>query len=313
MFTLKNLILIIVAAGFFSLTFSVTAADKRLEAIIAAYADKVNKSAKDYESRKNKYRRETIKKLSLLKKSRMQKGNLEGANDVEKVMKKLKDESSTPSSSSTALGTAPQPPAAPGAGRKNIRKYRKAKSIEEVNKALKALNPGYQMNGRFETEDGRIVLVNLDNCYITNIAPLAGLKQLHTVEIGDNHLLWDISPLKGKNLHGLSIYNTDVRNLDAVKNCRLDWLNMTNTKIKDISDLKKMPLINLQMGGCLLIDDISPIEKCKELEELIIPVQALDMDIKFLKKFKRLRILDTRFRPQQKTVEQFWEDIKRRR
>lgn len=286
-------------------------ADKQLDSAVTDYNEKVKKLAKAYQVRKSKYKEELLKKLELLKKAKMKKNDLEGANSINNKISQLKGEIDTPPTGIGVLseiGNVPPPPGTPAVNRKDIRKFKKAKSPEEVHKALKALNPGYQMNGRFETEDGRIVQVHLENCYITNIAPLAGLKQVHTVEIGENPLLWDLSPLKGLNLTGLSIRNTDARDLEAVKNMRLEWLGMSNTKIKDISPIKKMPLTNLSMSGCLLINDISPLKKCKEIEELILPVQALDMDIDFLKKFKRLRVIDTRWREQPRSTAQFWKD-----
>lgn len=288
-------------------------ADKQLDSTLNDYNEKVKRLTKSFQSRKAKYKEDLMKKLEIIKKSKMQKGDLDEALAIDKKIKQLKGQlEDVPESEqireAAGIGGAPPPPGTQPVNRKDVRKYKKAKSPAEVNKALKALNPGYQMNGRFETEDGRIVQVNLENCYITNIAPLAGLKQVHTIELGDNPLLWDISPIKSLKLIGLSLYNTDVRNLDAVKNCRLEWLNITNTKIKDISPIKRMPLTTLSMGGCLLIQDLSPLEKCKELQELILPVQALDMDIDFLKKFKHLRVIDTRWRDDPRSKEQFWKD-----
>ena len=39
---------------------------------------------------------------------------------------------------------------------------------------------------QIEVEDGQIVEINLENCNIINIAPLAGLKYLRSVQIGNN-------------------------------------------------------------------------------------------------------------------------------
>lgn len=286
-------------------------ADKQLDALITDYNEKVKKLSKSYQSQKNKYKGVLLKKLELMKKSKMQKGDLEGANAVNKKIKQLQGEvDSSPDADTivdTGIGDAPPPPGTPPVSKKDIRKYKKAKSPEDVHKALKALNPAYQMNGRFETEDGRIIEINLEDCGVSNIAPLAGLKQLQSVNLGGNPI-WDLSPLKSLNLTGIGIWGTDVRDLEQLKNMRLEWLSMANTKIKDISPVKKMPLHHLSMQGCIFIRDFTPIKNCKELRELGLPKQALDMDIDFLKKLKRLRNITTNFDDEGKTAAQFWKE-----
>lgn len=289
-------------------------ADKQLDAILETYNDKVGKLTKSYKEKKSKYKVEVIKKLEAYKKLKMQKGDLETANELQKKIKTIKGEpQESAAEANVAVGwdfnSTPPPPDSPGATKQEIRKFKRVRSPEDLHKALKKLNHSYQGNGRFETEDGRIVEVNLENCNIVNIAPLAGLKYAHTIELGGNPL-WDLSPIKSLNLSGLSLHNTDVRDLEAVKNMKLHWLNISKTKIKNIAVVKKMPLTSLSMQACIFISDFTSIGKCKELEELILPPQALDMDIEFLKKLKKLRFIDTEWRDNKKPATQFWKEMR---
>jgi len=288
-------------------------ADKQLDMIMESYNDKVVRLEKSYENKKSKYKEDVLKKLESLKKQKMMREDLDEANNVQQIIKKLQGEplgNISDNDIGLDFDLTPPPPGTPPVSKQEKRKFKRLKTPEELHKALKSLNPVYQGNGIFELEDGKIVKVNLESCYIVNIAPLAGLKYVRNVEIGSNPF-WDLSPLKKLNLNGLSIGNTDVRNLDALKDMKLNWLNITNTKIKDISVLKKMPLTHLLLQGCIFIDDFSPLEKCRDLEEITLPPQAKDSNIDFLKKFKKLKFIDNQWRGNnKKTATQFWKEIR---
>jgi len=307
-FNLKSVLLL-----FCLLSTQLLISDTKMDLIIERYNEKIDKLSELLKSKKSKYKKDTIKKLESLMKQKMQKGDLDSANEVQKKLKQLQGKSTEllneadNSPSVLAFDSVPPPPETPPVSKKDIRKYRRVKSPMGLHKALKALNPAYQENGKIEMEDGQIVEVNLESCNIINIAPLAGLKYLQSVQLGNN-LIWDISPLKNLKLSGLTLNNTDVRNLDAIKGMKLHWLNISYTKIDDISLLKKMPLSVLSMAGCIFIKDLSPIKKSKNLKELRLPSQALDMDISFLKKFKKLEFIDTKWREDKKSAKQFWKE-----
>ena len=293
-------------------------ADKQLDLIVESYNEKIEKLSKSYTSKKSKYKDEILKKLEALKKQKMQKGDLDSANTVQKKIRRLQGEHFDRShagntSDGMDFAATPPPPGTPPVSKKDIRKYKKVKTPEDIHKALKALNPVYQGNGKCEIEDGQIVEIDLNSCNIVNIAPLAGLKYVHSINLSDNPL-WDLSPIKNLNLTGLSLGRTDVRNIDVLKGMKLYWLDVSYTKIQDISVLKKMPLHSLELHGCIFIRDFSPLAKSKELEKLILPLQAKDMDISALKKLKKLQYIDTEWKEdnKKKTATQFWKELRAR-
>lgn len=277
---MSNFNLKCVLLSFCLLSTQLLISDTKMDFIIEGYNEKIDKLSYLLETKKAKYKKDTIKKLEALMKQKMQRGDLDSANKVQKKLKELQGKSTellneTDSSpSELAFDSVPPPPGTPPVSKKDIRKFRRVKSPIGLHKALKALNSAYQEDGKIEVEDGQIVEVNLENCNIINIAPLAGLKYLRNVQIGNN-LIWDISPLKNLKLSGLSLSRTDVRNLDVIKGMKLYWLDISYTKIDNISLLKKMPLKILYMSGCIFIKDLSPIEKSKDLKELLLPAQAL--------------------------------------
>lgn len=306
-----------VLLSFFLLSTQLLISDTKMDLIVEEYNEKVDKLADVFKTKKSKCKKDTIKKLEALKKQNMQKGDLDSANTIQKKLKQLKGESTEALNEADnspyefVFDNVPPPPGTSPVSKKDIRRFRRVNSPTELHKALKTLNPAYQENGKIEVEDGQIVEVKLTNCNIVNIAPLAGLKYLRNVEIGNN-LIWDISPLKNLKLSGLSINRTDVRDLNVIKGMKLIWLDISYTKIDDISLLKKMPLEYLSMAGCIFIKDISPIEKSKDLKELILPAQALDMDISFLKKFKHLEFIDDKWQENKKSTKQFWKELRAR-
>ena len=314
---MKNFSFKCILLSFCLLSTQLLISDSKVDSIINSYNEKLDKLSDLFKNKKGKYKKETIKKLETLMKQKMQKGDLDSANMIQKKLKQLQGETlelfneTDDDPSELAFDAIPPPPGTPPVSKKDIRRAKRIKTPTGLHKALKALNPAYQENGEIEVEDGQIVEVNLDGCNIINIAPLAGLKYLQNVQIGDN-LIWDISPLKNLKLSGLSISRTDVRDLKVLKGMKLRWLDISNTKINDISLLKKMPLKSLSLAGCVFITDLSPIEKIKNLKGILLPTQALDMDISFLKKFKKLEFIDTKWRDDKKSAKQFWKEMRAR-
>lgn len=78
---------------------------------------------------------------------------------------------------------------------------------DNLNSALLALNPNY--NGRAKTgknRDGVISAIDLSECGVTNISPLAGLP-LTGLDISKNDIT-DLSPLAGMQIPQLFLENT---------------------------------------------------------------------------------------------------------
>ncbi len=290
---------------------SVSASDKELESAMAAFTDKMSQLAESYEASQKKTVEETLAALENLRKQRLQKSDEEGTASVQKAMDQIREEfpdvlAGSPFGFELAP---PPPPGTPPVETKEIREFKRLKTPNEVHRALKSLNPAYTGTGNFTVTEGSIVNANLEYCNLVNIAPLAALRELRSLDLGGNPL-WDLSPIKNLNITGLGIYGTDVRSLEDVKKFKLTWLGISNTKIKDISSVSRMPLTHLTMSGCIFIEDLSPLKKCTGLRELVLPPQAKDMDIEFLKKFKDLEFIDFKWSKEKKPAAQFWKELK---
>jgi hypothetical protein len=289
----------------------ISADDREVEAVTGSFKDRMTKLAESHETMQKKILEETMAALDTLRKQRLKKSDEEGAAKAQEAMDEIRAEYPDILAGG-AFGfelAPPPPPGTPPAETKEIRSFKRLRTPNEVHRALKSLNPAYTETGRFVVEEDRIVEAYLDSCNLVNIAPLAAMRDLRTLDIGGNPL-WDLSPIKNLNLTGLGIYSTDVRNLEDVKKFKLTWLGISNTKIKDISSVSRMPLTHLNMCGCIFIEDISPLKKCTGLRELTLPPQARNMDIEFLRKFKDLEFLDFKWSENKKPASQFWKELK---
>lgn len=123
----------------------------------------------------------------------------------------------------------------------------------------------------------------LDNTNVSDLTPIAGLKNLKRLYIYNNEKVTDISALKDltqltildisetkvtditslatlKNLERLDISKTDITNISAIGNLKdLKWLNMNDTKVTDISALESATALRYFLAKNTGISDITPL------------------------------------------------------
>lgn len=123
----------------------------------------------------------------------------------------------------------------------------------------------------------------LDNTNVSDLTPIAGLKNLKRLYIYNNEKVTDISVLKDltqltildisetkvtditslatlKNLERLDISKTDITNISAIGNLKdLKWLNMNDTKVTDISALESATALRYFLAKNTGISDITPL------------------------------------------------------
>jgi serine/threonine protein kinase/formylglycine-generating enzyme required for sulfatase activity len=170
---------------------------------------------------------------------------------------------------------------------------------EELQKALKAVNPDYQMDGKFTVKDGKIVDINLSF----------------------KREVKDISPFKGLPIRSLSLMLTKVKNLDPIQGIPLEFLNLHSTPVTDISPLKGMPIKELAISFTG-VNDITPLEKmpleilklhnCRNIKDLSVvgSIKTLNHitfspdveNIECLKKLPNLKTINGR------TATEFWKE-----
>lgn len=129
---------------------------------------------------------------------------------------------------------------------------------------------------------------NLETCYLNNtnisdLTPIAGLKNLKRLYIYNDEKIADISALKNltqlailnisgtkvtditslatlKNLERLDISKTDITNISAIGNLKdLKWLNMNDSKVTDISALESATALRYFLAKNTGISDITPL------------------------------------------------------
>ena len=101
--------------------------------------------------------------------------------------------------------------------------------------------------------------------------------------------LSDLSPLHDLPLRMLAIAHTAVTDLSPLRGMALRNLWMADTKISDLSPLRGVPLKQLYMDKCSLISDLAPLLDIASLEELLLPENAMNVDIlRALPKLRRI-------------------------
>jgi len=111
-------------------------------------------------------------------------------------------------------------------------------------------------------EDGRLAL-DLSDTKVIDLSPLAGapLAVLNVSASKDQSELSDLSPLRGLELVELNISKTSVANLGPLREMRtLEKLEITGSKVTDLSALDALRLKNLAFRDCA-ISDLTPIRK----------------------------------------------------
>ena len=136
---------------------------------------------------------------------------------------------------------------------------------------------------RYETDDrswwekstdkwfgGRTRWVNLGNTQVSDLSPLAELKNLEVLGFQYTQVS-DLSPLTEFNsLKNLSLYNTQVSDLSPLAELRnLELLGFANTQVKDLSPLANLK--NLEVLGLVntQVRDLSPLANLKSLQNAL--------------------------------------------
>ncbi len=117
-------------------------------------------------------------------------------------------------------------------------------------------------------DDGRLAL-DLSGTKVTDLSPLAGapLAVLNVSTTGETSELTDLSPLRGLDLLELNINGTNVADLSPLSGMRsLEKLEMSNSKVTDLTALSALRLRWLALRGCAM-SDLAPLRKMP-LEEI---------------------------------------------
>ncbi len=151
----------------------------------------------------------------------------------------------------------------------------------KLHEVIRAANPAYSGNGQFQIdEQGRVQAIALDNCGVTDLAPLQGmslmalylqgcavaeisvLKGMPLVELYlEKSAVKDLSPLAGMStLQKLYLSGTAVSDLKPLKGLGIVEMNLVETRVSDLSPLEGMPLQMLWLTDTP-VRDIAPLAK----------------------------------------------------
>ena len=155
------------------------------------------------------------------------------------------------------------------------------------------------MGGHVDFEDrwleqwigGRVIGVHLDRTPVSDLTPLAGLKNLRTLRLFGTPVS-DLTPLAGmKDLQMLYLASTQVSDLTPLAGLKnLQMLYLANTPVSDLSPLAGLKnLTELRLDNTQ-VSDLSPLAGLKDLRRLNLAVTEVD-DLSPLAGLKDLRRL----------------------
>ncbi len=131
-----------------------------------------------------------------------------------------------------------------------------------------------------------------------------GAENIRELRVGSTAVT-DLAPLKGMPLKDLWIHQTQVTDLSPLKGMKLDGLHLGSTPVSDLSPLRGMPLARLSLHDCQQVTDVSPLADCRELQELVLPPNA--KNIESLRAHPKLERLSFHEDPKKGSAE-FWKD-----
>jgi Leucine-rich repeat (LRR) protein len=166
-----------------------------------------------------------------------------------------------------------------------------AAQIQELQRRLHELNPGYTAEASYFTDDaGAIVTLKLPAGPLRDVRPVAALKKLRQLEIGDTQggavrsleplrglalrklvvagsQIADLAPLAGMPLEELSIFSSVLRDLGPLRGSKLHTLALPRARIVDLSPLAQLPLRSLDLSySCPR--DVTPLAGLRELKSV---------------------------------------------
>ena len=171
----------------------------------------------------------------------------------------------------TSPESAPAPPVAP-----------QFWSEVTLHEAIRAANPGYTGNGQFQIDQrGQVQAMSLDDCGITDFAPLRGMplmalsakgcqvpdiEALRGMPLVELYLeqtgIKDLGPLAGMaTLRKLYLSGTPIIDLSPLKGLSLVEMNLVETPVSDLGPLAGAPLQMLWLTDTP-VKDITPLAKC---------------------------------------------------
>jgi hypothetical protein len=137
------------------------------------------------------------------------------------------------------------------------------------------------------------------NCPVTSLSVLTSTP-ISSLRLEATQLIRDLGQIRSIALKKLELDRCEIGDLQAVSDMPLEYLKIVETPIKDLIPLKQLPLKEAFIGGTKDLD-VAPLAECKQLESVVLPRQA--RNIQRLKSLPRLRSISfyenrqTRARP----------------
>ena len=173
-----------------------------------------------------------------------------------------------------------------------------------------------------------ITALNLTQTKIADLAPLATLP-LQELQLTQTPAT-DLRPLRHLPLNALSLANTPVRDLrplaemplvhlhlggtpvtdlTPLRGLPLRTLHLNRTTIRSLAPLVGLPLRELRLDGCDQLTDLSHLAGCAQLEVLILPLKARNLD--FLRRLPHLKRIGYQYEVDPEKIpaaEAFWKN-----
>lgn len=133
-----------------------------------------------------------------------------------------------------------------------------------------------EFNDLFPFRTAPLTKLVIPDTQVDDLGPVK-LMPLTSLDAGNTRIA-DVSALRGMGLIRLDLSRTRATNFIALRGMPLTTLNLSHTRITDLGMLRGMPLRHLQLEGCTNVADLSALADCKQLEGLILPVGAKNLD-----------------------------------
>jgi Leucine-rich repeat (LRR) protein len=171
--------------------------------------------------------------------------------------------------------------------------------------------------------------LSLARSNVTDIRPLRGLPlgflSMSHGELQPADVLLDLPKLQRIDVEGADAQDLEALRFLPVKEIRLggnltdlsplqgrplESLALVCLKLTDLAPLEGMPLKVLSLAGCISVQDLRPLLKCRRLERLSIPSHC--RDVEFLRQIRSLKYLaydhtiDQLTPESSTTAEEFW-------
>jgi len=142
----------------------------------------------------------------------------------------------------------------------SVRKMTPEKQIDAVVAKLAELNPGFDAEVTPTVENNTVtrLMISRRGKNVSNISPVAALKELKSLRLNYLRGVEDLSALKGLGLTDLAVYGTPLSNLTPLRGMQLAEFACFETNVADLSPLQGMPLTKIHMSKTP-VRDLSPL------------------------------------------------------